>query len=114
MNDLKQWLEQNGFRFLKNNVKRPGNIQDWVATKSVPQARPCEVNGARALTVRPHQWIFSGQITKAFADVVIAGYVNGIWYELASSGAAPNEIMQRWPEIERNLVAAWQAIGEGK
>lgn len=89
-------------------VLMQANEADWHAYRSLPSARECETNGPKiALWIKPYA--YSG-INYAACEVVIIGEAAGLWFELKVYMAKTDEIMERLPEIEAKLVAAWNAL----
>lgn len=108
LDQFQEWLVNNYFTILENTGRSDYNEADWHAYRSLPSARECETNGPKiALWIKPYA--YSG-INYAACEVVIIGEAAGLWFELKVYMAKPDEIMERLPEIEAKLVAAWNAL----
>ena len=113
MNDLKQWLEQNGFDIKQDNI----NTDSWVAHKRMwgdwafPPRMSSSAPVPPCMTVKPHVFA-DGKVSTEYGDVILAEYVNGLWCEIAFKGVQPDAIRQHYQWIETRLVNAWGALGD--
>lgn len=112
MDKFKQWLEQNGFNLHPYRLRQPGNIYDWLAAKRLSGVAECETNGYPQIVVKPYGYLVTTDIQHESVEIEITGERNKMWFCLKAYSVKPQEALQRWPEIERSLIAAWQAIRE--
>ena len=108
---LREWLEAAGFR-IANNFGEEYNRAKWYAYRpSEIPARECECNENKRLQIVVRPFV---AVETVSAVVEVCGEYGGIWHKLVAYGLSFDELRARLPEIERQLVAAWNALGEAK
>ena len=108
LDNLRKWLAKNGFTICENTGRSYYNEADWHAYRRLSSARECEMNGPKiALWIKPY---VSSAINYENCEADITGESAGLWFNLRVYMAKPDEIMERLPEIEAKLVAAWNAL----
>lgn len=107
---LREWLVSNGFSTSENTVRAVNNETNWIAYRRIDlDARECEGNRGKQISL--FVWPFACRpIGYSSCEVEIRGEAGGIWFILKAYSVTPQELMQRLPEIERQLVAAWNAL----
>ncbi len=112
MDELKSWLEANGFRTANNSVRDMHNRCHWYAYRrsSIP-ARECETNEGKAcqIVVNPYTAEFQGKTLES-VEVEVCGEASGIWWKLQAYSLTPDELRERLPEIEQSLIQAWNSL----
>lgn len=112
MNDLREWLEQQGFRVYRNGLADDLNEAKWYACrKSALFARPCECNDDKVaqIVVYPYHSHIGG-IERKSVEVEVRGQAAEDWWKLSAYGLRPEEFKERLPDIEARLIAAWNAL----
>lgn len=101
MNELKNWLLSNGF------IIHPF-IDSWIGAKKLdPNIRKCEDNDDKELLLVVHPYEREGYQKHA---VEISGCTNGKWFKLECYGLRNADVMNDLTDIERRLIAAWEAV----
>lgn len=108
LDQLQELLAKNGFTICENADRSDYNEATWHAYRRLPSARECEANGSKiALWINPY---VSSAINYESCEADITGESAGLWFNLRAYMAKPGEIMERLPEIEAKLAAAWNAL----
>ena len=112
--ELREWLISQGFRCEINRLHSQKNECNWYAYKrSNLPARPCEANidkRGTQIVVFPYK-TKREQETYRSVEVELVGEANETWCKLFAYGISPEELKTKFPQIERSLVAAWNALG---
>jgi hypothetical protein len=113
LDDFREWLLGRGFKVAKNSLQSQSNLCDWYACRrSEMPARRCECNDDKRgvqIVVHPHLFEVSS-VRHESAEVSISGEAGGVWFELKAYSMKPAEFQSKSDEIERMLVAAWNAL----
>lgn len=108
LDSLREWLVQQGFRVAPNGLRGYHNECDWYAyRRSEGQARECEANGGKSmqLVVTPTRFgAWEG------VEIDVTGEAGGVWFKLMAYSLKPDEVQARVPDVERSLIAAWNAL----
>jgi hypothetical protein len=111
--NLYNWLEENGFKFSKNQFVKSEENCNWYAwRRSELSARVCECNSDKdgvQIVVRP----FSAQIGDRLhrnVEIDVKGEYKGIWFSISAYSLKPEEVFDRLYDIEKSLVSAWNAL----
>jgi hypothetical protein len=113
-NELREALEAREFRFGPNSLRHGGNGVDWYAYRpsSIP-ARECECNEGKRVQifVMPYSFYLNGHLSES-CEVELCGEF-GTWWKLRAYGLTFDETVTKIDDIERKLVAAWNALNVG-
>ena len=114
MDTFRQWLLDHGFRAWPDSFKRH-NECNWYACKaSTFSARECECNDGKTMQIVVHPHRFSDLQAPSGGwegvEVDVVGEAGGVWFRLSAYSLTPDEFCARHLEIERQLIAAWNAI----
>lgn len=118
MQPLRDALAADGFSFSRNHLASDWNLCRWQAyRRSAIDARECECNDGKRMqiVVTPHSTEdHNGRESRPFQSVTVdvTGEAGGVWYKLEAYSLGPEEAVKRLPEMERNLIAAWNALIE--
>lgn len=114
--DLREWLLSQGFSVGQNSLKGQHNLCDWYAwRRSALEARRCECNDEKKgvqIVIYPYTHDFD-KMPKDARDSVelrVTGKAGGLWFDMKAYSIKPEELSEKLPEIERMLVAAWNAL----
>lgn len=106
---LREWLISQGFRCELNRLRSQENECNWYAYKrSVLPARRCETNTDKPgvqIVVYPYR-----MSARSVVEVELVGEANETWWNLSAYGLLPEELKLKLPQIEKSLVAAWNAL----
>jgi hypothetical protein len=112
--DLKAWLESQGYRFAENNFRSRDNAVSWYAYKrSALPARRCECNDDKAgmqIVVYPSDMRTITRIDRISAEVEVCGEAGGHWYKLAAYSIPAEDLPDALTDIEPRLIRAWNAL----
>lgn len=116
--ELREWLTSQGFRAAEDGLRHDGNQCNWYAYKrSAIPARECECNDGKPMqiVVKPHRFLHHSAPGGAWesVEVDVTGEVGGLWFKLQAYSVTQDELRERLGEIERNLIAAWNALQAG-
>ena len=116
IDDLREWLVANGWRIAPDSLRHEQNLCDWYAWKpSKLPARECECNEGKPAQLVARPWMFcapnSPQVWSSVA-VSVTGQANDVWFKLEAYSLKPDELRDKLPQIEKSLVAAWNALKE--
>ena len=102
--DLREWLVSRRFKIEVNQFRSDGNLCNWCAYRcgSAP-ARP-------QLVIYPFHLIHLGMPEHKSVELDITGETSGIWFKLEAYSVKFDELRDRLDDIERRLVAAWEAL----
>ena len=111
--EFREWLQSQGFRIAKHSFRREPNLCDWYAyRRSELEARRCDCNddkpGAQIV-------VYPNDMTHVYdmaigCEVEVCGQAAGHWWNLRAYSIKTDELMAGLPEIERRLIAAWNAL----
>lgn len=110
--ELRAWLQAQGFRVWRNYMSTQHNACNWYAAKrSAIPARECECNEDKPaqIVVYPHDFEIHGRRHQS-NEVEITGEAADTWFNLKAYGIKDDELKARLPEIEAMLVSAWNAL----
>ena len=112
---FRQWLGERGFRSEEDRFRNEGNACNWYAYRRTDlAARECETNDGKRMqvVVKPFAYTRNG-ITHESATVEMTGEANGIWFNQQAYSIPQPVLMERFDDIERMLVRAWNALHDG-
>lgn len=111
--DLREWLVSQGFTICTDHIHINRGCNWYACRKTTLEARECETNEGKPmqLVANPYQvWDHQlGQYWRS-VEVDVTGEAGGVWYTLKAYSLRPKELRERLPEIERRLIAAWNAL----
>ena len=112
LEQLKDSLQQAGFKIAPNPLKDPANECDWYAYKrsDIP-ARECECNEGKPaqIVVTPYAVDMSPQHNFKSCSISLRGeYEN--WWDMQAYNIPFDSLIDKLPVIEARLVAAWNAL----
>lgn len=111
LEELKTWLEANGFKTGIDGLKIQDDQCDWYAYKNTVGGRACECNDrSPQLFIKPCVLDFPNGLHYATAEVEIIGEANELWWTLKAYSVGFHEIPDKIESIERSLLAAWNAL----
>ena len=113
MDDLRSWLEENGFRIAEDGLRNQDNEATWYAyRRSGLPARECECNEGKSmqLVVKPHHYTLRDGRTLESSEVNVTGEAGGVWFKLSAYSLPTDTLRERLSEVEANLIAAWNAL----
>jgi hypothetical protein len=107
----KAFLFEKGFRF---HMTPDGPLQPkpWYAYKdSVIRARVCECNKRPKIQICVDPWlsVYEAGEQPTF-KISIRGEANGVWWNLEAYTLTARDVVERYEDIERSLVSAWNAL----
>lgn len=108
---IREWALSQGFRVTFDSLA-PGNGCNWYAyRRSDLPARECDCNdGERMqLVIKPHEFSRGDQVWRS-AEIDVTGEVESVWFKLTAYSLPEEKLRERLPEIERRLIAAWNAL----
>jgi hypothetical protein len=112
--ELREWLIAQGFRVSRDGFGRDNECNWYAYRRSELQARECECNDGKRMqiVVRPHKFthpkVPGGSWESAAVDVT--GEAGGAWFKLEAYSLKHDELRERLGDIERSLIAAWNAL----
>ena len=113
MEELKAFLSADGFKGAENHMRSRDNRIDWYAYRrtAIPGIE-CECNEGKALqiVVEPHSYVMPDGREFKSAEVEICGQAGGQWFKLRAYSINADDLPGSLPNIERSLVAAWNAL----
>lgn len=113
---LKDWLAEQGFQHYLNHLGSRDNRANWYSCRKTNiECRECETNDGKRMqiVVNPHSYIIHGDIHES-VEINVTGEAGGVWYQLNAYSLSVDEVHTRLDEIERNLIAAWNALAGAK
>lgn len=110
--ELAESLQRTGFTKARDTLPPRGSLLDWFAyKKSKLPARECELYIGQAAQIRVTPYLITaGTNHIKMCEVSIKGKVADVWFELKASSLSYEKTIERMPEVERMLVAAWNAL----
>lgn len=116
LDELRTWLEEQGFKVYKNSLGKPENECNWQAFRrtSLPCSE-CETNDGKPvqLAVSPYAYEIMGRRWE-YAEIELTGEADGHWFNLSAYRMKPEELKAKLEGVEKSLVAAWNALSRGK
>jgi hypothetical protein len=110
--DLRAWLQAQGFACAPNPVPDLDNLVNWYAFRrqavTGPQAEQAE-QAEQTVHVRPHRLQLGDRVLE-IADVVVVFQLEDLSYELKAYSLSFDQLKQRLPAVSANLLAAWGAV----
>lgn len=108
--ELKQKLEELGFKIYDNDLLDQANLSRWYACRRIPDIRHCDCNEKPPqLVIQPHYYVFDYYPHRT-CEVFIVGEYDGVWYELKAYSLLPEEMLEKLDAIEAKLVGAWEGL----
>ena len=110
--ELHDWLASNGWHIAPNSLASEWNAARWHAWRSLKvPANDCACNDKPpCLVLYPHtRAVSSSAMVGDSAELDVTGEASGMWLKLRAYSLSPAEARDRMPQIERMLVAAWNA-----
>ena len=111
--DLRKWLISDGFKISSNQINSQNQCTWYAYRGTIHAARECECNEGKniQIVVRPFELLHTFNVDKwQSAEVDLTGESGGVWFKLTAYGLTSEELRARLPDIESNLVAAWNAL----
>lgn len=112
MKELRDWLDGQGFKFGIDALRDLIEECDWYAyRRTTIQSRECECNDGKAMQiiVKPSQLTIHGKQYRT-ATVEVCGEYDGQWWRLEAYGVDVAKLPAKLDTIERQLIAAWNAL----
>jgi len=108
--ELRNWLETQGFRCYYNNLIEQGNHCNWYACRKTQlKARECETNENKMqILIRPFKYTYN--LSYGSSEIEIVGEANSIWFNLKAYSVQEEDIYTRLDVIEQMLVSAWNGL----
>ena len=109
---LREWLVSQGFQLTLNPLRHDDDGCNWYAYRwSQIEARECECNDGKPMQVivAPHRYEGDGHAFEN-VEVEVIGEAGGVWFKLAAYSLKPDEVQAKLPDVERGLIAAWNAL----
>lgn len=108
---LKQELEQLGFKIYSNDLLDPSNLSRWYACRrSSEPMRNCECNDKPPqLIIQPHYYVFN-KFSHRTCEVYMVGELDGVWYDIKAYSLLPEEMLEKLNLIEDRLINAWGGL----
>lgn len=111
--ELREWLESQGFRIAKSSLGSRENECNWYAyRRSELAARACECNYDKQgmqIVVTPHAFSFDGR-RHSSVEIEVCGEAGGVWWKLMAYSLSPDRVMEGLAFVEPALIAAWNAL----
>lgn len=110
--ELKDWLQERGFREQKNTLASFEDECKWFAFKRYPSKHNCECNYDKPgiqVVVTPHKWRIHGHQGQS-VEIDITGEANGIWCKLQAYSLKWEELPDKFDQVTDALIKAWEAI----
>jgi hypothetical protein len=110
--DIKQWLQEQGFSECKNELAYFEDECKWYACKRYPSKYNCECNYDKdgiQVVVTPHKWRINGHQCQS-VEINITGEANGIWCKLQAYSLTWAELPDKFDQVTDTLMKAWEAI----
>ena len=111
--DLRKWFKSNGFSISLNQINSQNQCNWYAYRGTIHSARECESNEGKniQIVVRPFELLHTFNVDKwQSAEVDLTGESGGVWFKLTAYGLNHDCLRARLPDIESNLVAAWNAL----
>ncbi len=111
--EFKAWLGEKGFKFAPN--KSIGNLCEWYAyRRSELPARRCECNDDKT-GMQLVIYVYSYDLPNGpheSVTVQLRGEESGLWWLIEAYSMSVEEAVSRLDDVERKLIAAWNALGD--
>lgn len=116
--ELRKWLEEHGFLPSIDGLRSEHNRCTWYAyRRSKIEARRCECNDDKPgiqLIVKPYLSRLPDGRELRMCEIDLAGEAGGQWYTLKAYSLDIDAVPEKLEQIERALVAAWNALDNGQ
>lgn len=111
LDELKEWLAAEGFRFGENHLRGQHNECGWYAwRRSQHAAAECETNGDKCqIVVQPHKFDHPNYTSES-VEVNVCGQADGVWWELKAYSMPPEVAKVKMAKVESSLIAAWNGL----
>lgn len=106
--ELHDWLESQGFKFSKS--KQSGDQCNWIAfRRSEISARKCECEKRKKMdiVIRP---FYDSSLYQNGIDVELLGEYRETWFKIQATDINFTDLQKNLPTIEKQLIAAWNAL----
>lgn len=113
LDTLRDWLASQGFRLEEHRCRSKYNHCNWYAYReTVLPARKCEANAGKRIQITVKPYKYQDLINAERAEVELTGEAGGSWYKLMAYGLdlSGNAFQDKFASIEKNLIAAWNAL----
>lgn len=111
--ELKEFLTSDGFRFMTKSIKYPEDYCTWYAyRRSELQARACESNDDKPgmqIVVTPSEFDINGRTHKN-VEIEVCGEADGVWWKMSAYGLNPSDVPGKISNIEQALISAWNSL----
>lgn len=111
--ELRKWLMEQGFRCEESPLRYQDNGCNWYAyRRSELSARRCECNDDKPgmqIVVTPSEVELNGKPYRS-CEIELCGEVGGVWWKMTACSLKPEEVPGKMSEVERALIAAWNAL----
>jgi hypothetical protein len=112
-NELREWLETQGFRCVEDPTRYRENECNWYAyRRSELEARRCECNDNKPgmqIVVKPSAMALNGTQHRS-VDIELCGEAGAVWWKLSAYSLNPEQVPEALPYVENALIAAWNAL----
>lgn len=110
LDQLRSDLESHGFKIEIDVFRSHYNACNWYAYRRVSvSARKCEANPDNPVPLIVKPFIRDDYES---SEVELTGEANGRWHKLLCYSLKPDQLIAQLPEIEAELVAAWNALSK--
>lgn len=110
LDELKLWLESEGFTVGKNHLNFEMNNVGWYAWRRI-EGTDCECNDKPpSLVIWPYSMVNYGETFES-VEIEITGERKGVWWKLKAYAIQAKELKEKLPMIENTLVYAWNGLG---
>lgn len=112
LEEFKAELLVTGFRTAPNPTRNRNNLCSWYAYKaSALPARECETNDGKPaqVVIEPFVYVLDNE-PYVSCEVNLRGETNGIWFDMKAYALTFEEAIDRLPDVEKSLIAAWNAL----
>lgn len=103
--DLRAWLQAQGFACAPNPVPDRDNLVNWYAFRRHAVTDQAE----QTIHVRPHKLQLGDRVLE-IADVVVVAQIEDVSYELKAYTLGIDQIKQSLDTVSASLLAAWSAL----
>ncbi len=110
--ELRLWLEAQGFTIHKNHFSDKLNLCNWLASRKIRATiRDCESNPKKlCLIIHPFSTNLHGSCH--VVEIEITGEYDSNWFKLQCYSLSPIEVVKNLETIEGRLISAWNCISD--
>lgn len=112
MDELKEWLATDGFKFENNWLTVDINDCKWYAwRKTKLESMECDCNQWKGIQiiVKPYFFKIDGVRNKS-VEVELSGEHKGVWFKIMAYSIDASDLPIKLPDIERSLINGWNAL----